>query len=134
MGIKHCGKRRNCSLRAISPFPTVSSKDLYCRHVKTGPVWEMVKCEFYLVRIVLLENIMQIQIFLLLFKIKISGLLKLNKSNIARLIEWGACLHCIRADLPAMNICILSWRSEIQLDLYDGLEYNPESYLYCGLY
>ena len=32
---KHCGKRRNCSLRAISPFPTLFSKDLYCRHVKT---------------------------------------------------------------------------------------------------
>ena len=31
---KHCVKRRNCSLRAISPFPTVFSKDLYCRHVK----------------------------------------------------------------------------------------------------
>ena len=37
MGRKHCGKRRNCSLRAISPFPTVfSKKDLYCRHVKTS--------------------------------------------------------------------------------------------------
>ena len=24
-----------CSLRAISPFPAVSSKELYCRHVKT---------------------------------------------------------------------------------------------------
>ena len=35
MGIKHCGKRRNCSLRAISPFPSVFSKDLYCRRVKT---------------------------------------------------------------------------------------------------
>ena len=34
-GRKHCGKRRNCSLRAISPFSTVFSKDLYCRHVKT---------------------------------------------------------------------------------------------------
>ena len=32
---KHCGKRRNCSLWAISPFPTVFSIDLYCRHVKT---------------------------------------------------------------------------------------------------
>ena len=32
---KHCGKRRNCSLRAISPFPTVFSKDLNYRHVKT---------------------------------------------------------------------------------------------------
>ena len=34
-GRKHCGNRRNCSLRAISPFPTVFSKELYCRHVKT---------------------------------------------------------------------------------------------------
>ena len=32
---KHCGKRRNCSLRAISPFPTVFSKESYCRQVKT---------------------------------------------------------------------------------------------------
>ena len=23
---KHCGKRKNCSLRAISPFPTMFSK------------------------------------------------------------------------------------------------------------
>ena len=34
MGRKHKGKRRNCSLRAISPFPTVFSKDLCYRHVK----------------------------------------------------------------------------------------------------
>ena len=47
MGRKHCGKRRNCSLRAISPFPTVFSKDLYCRHVKkTGLVWEGVNSLF----------------------------------------------------------------------------------------
>ena len=32
---KHCGKRRNCSLRVISPFPIVFSKDLYCRLIKT---------------------------------------------------------------------------------------------------
>ena len=32
---KQCGKRRNCSLLAICPFPTVLSKILYCRHVKT---------------------------------------------------------------------------------------------------
>ena len=31
---KHCGKRRNCSLRAISPFPTVFSKGLFLRGVK----------------------------------------------------------------------------------------------------
>ena len=35
MDRKHCGKRRNCLLRAISPFPAVFSKDLYCRHVKS---------------------------------------------------------------------------------------------------
>ena len=29
------GKVEICSLQAISPFPTVFSKDLYCRHVKT---------------------------------------------------------------------------------------------------
>ena len=40
-GRKHRGKRRNCSLWAISPFPTVFSKDLYCRHCKkTRLVWE----------------------------------------------------------------------------------------------
>ena len=32
---KYCGKMRNCSLRAISPFPKVFSKDKYSRHVKT---------------------------------------------------------------------------------------------------
>ena len=35
MGRKQCGKRRNCLLRAIPVFPTVFSKDFYCRHVKT---------------------------------------------------------------------------------------------------
>ena len=34
MGRKHCGKRRNCSLQAISPFPTVFSKGLIPRGVK----------------------------------------------------------------------------------------------------
>ena len=31
---KHCWKRRNCSLRAISPFPTVFSKGLFPRGIK----------------------------------------------------------------------------------------------------
>ena len=31
---KHCGKRWNCLLRAISPFPTVFSKGLFPRGVK----------------------------------------------------------------------------------------------------
>ena len=35
MGGKHCGKRRNCLPRAISPFPALFSKDLYCIYVKT---------------------------------------------------------------------------------------------------
>ena len=33
MGRKHCGKKRNCLLQAISPFPTVFSKDLYSKQV-----------------------------------------------------------------------------------------------------
>ena len=33
-GKNHCGKRRNCSLRAFSPFPTVFSKGLFPRGVK----------------------------------------------------------------------------------------------------
>ena len=33
-GRKHCGKRRNCSLQAISPCPTVFSKGLFPRGVK----------------------------------------------------------------------------------------------------
>ena len=33
-GRKHCEKRRNCSSRAISPFPTVFSKGLFPRGVK----------------------------------------------------------------------------------------------------
>ena len=33
-GRKHCEKRIDFSLRAISPFPVAFSEDLYCRHVK----------------------------------------------------------------------------------------------------
>ena len=40
-GRKHCGKRRNCSLRAISPFPTVFSKGLFSRGVKRCHCVEM---------------------------------------------------------------------------------------------
>ena len=43
MSRKHCGKRRNCSLRAIYPFPSVFPKDLCCRHVKTRTCSERVK-------------------------------------------------------------------------------------------
>ena len=32
---KKLWERRHCLLGAISPFPTVFSKDLYCRNVKT---------------------------------------------------------------------------------------------------
>ena len=34
--VENTGKRRNCSLRAISPFPPGFSNDLYCSHIKTG--------------------------------------------------------------------------------------------------
>ena len=33
-GKKHCEKRRNCLLQAISPFPTVFSKGLFPRGIK----------------------------------------------------------------------------------------------------
>ena len=40
----HCGKRRNCSLQAISPFPTVFSKGLFPRGIQRCViVWEWVK-------------------------------------------------------------------------------------------
>ena len=35
MDRKHYGKMKNCSLQAISPFSSVFSKNLNCRHVKT---------------------------------------------------------------------------------------------------
>ena len=41
-GRKHCGKRRNCLLQAISPFRTVFLKDFYFSHVKTR-IWERIK-------------------------------------------------------------------------------------------
>ena len=42
-GRKHCGKMRNCSLRAISPFPTVFSKGMFPGASKGVVVWEWVK-------------------------------------------------------------------------------------------
>ena len=35
MGRKHCGTRRNYLLQEISPFYTVFSRDIMCRHIKT---------------------------------------------------------------------------------------------------
>ena len=43
---KHCRKRRNCSLRAISCFPKVFSKDLYCIHVKNKGLFGNEKRQF----------------------------------------------------------------------------------------
>ena len=34
IGEENTGKRRNCSSRAVSPFPAVFSNDLFCRYVK----------------------------------------------------------------------------------------------------
>ena len=33
--VENTGKRRNCSLCTISPFPTVLSKDFYCQQGKS---------------------------------------------------------------------------------------------------
>ena len=41
--VENTWKRRNCSLRAISSFSTVFSKDLYSRQLKQELVWERVK-------------------------------------------------------------------------------------------
>ena len=41
---KHCEKTRNCLFRATSPFPTVFSKDLYCRHVKIKVINGLIAC------------------------------------------------------------------------------------------
>ena len=35
MGRKQCGKRKNFLLQAISPFPKLFSKAMYCEHIKT---------------------------------------------------------------------------------------------------
>ena len=45
VGRKHCWKRINCSLRAISPFPTLFSKGLFPRGVKRCHCVEWVKLE-----------------------------------------------------------------------------------------
>ena len=37
------GKGEIACYKQISPFPTVFSKDLYCKHVNPGLVWERVK-------------------------------------------------------------------------------------------
>ena len=36
---KHCGKRRNCSLQAISPFPTMFSKVVCCIFRQNEYLW-----------------------------------------------------------------------------------------------
>ena len=48
MGRKHCGKRRNCSLQAISPFPTVFSKGSFQGVSKGVIVREWVKKVIYI--------------------------------------------------------------------------------------
>ena len=40
MGRKRCGKRRNCSLQAISPFPSVFKRLVLQTRENQGSVWE----------------------------------------------------------------------------------------------
>ena len=47
-GRKHCGKRRNCSLRGISPFPQCFHKTFTAHMQKQGLVWERVKPHLFL--------------------------------------------------------------------------------------
>ena len=80
-GRKHCGKRRDCSLRAISPFPTLFSKDLYCRHVKTRA------CNWNKILISFGANwtLYQSTSFLTFQNLKAFAD---DKRNVARLMEW----------------------------------------------
>ena len=51
-GRKHCGKRRNCSLQAISSFPTVFTKGLFPRGVKKVSLCgNGLKCRLYFVSV-----------------------------------------------------------------------------------
>ena len=63
MGRKHCGKRRNFALQAISLFPAVFSKYMLCRRVKTraclGKGKELIKK--LLLRIVDFSNVVILQ-------------------------------------------------------------------------
>ena len=56
---KHCGKRRNCSLRAISPFPTVFSKGLFPRASKGVIVCEWVNADCKEVQCVSGDSVIQ---------------------------------------------------------------------------
>ena len=52
MGRKHCGKRRNCLLRAISPFPTVFNRLVSQGHHKVylcgnGLMGKMLNMEYW---------------------------------------------------------------------------------------
>ena len=69
MGRKHCGKRRNCSLRAISPFPTVFSKGFYPGASKGVIVWKWVKSwdcmvDSYLIFIQFVKKLPLVTLFL----------------------------------------------------------------------
>ena len=44
MGRKHCGKRRNCSLRAISPFPSVFERFVLQIRKNQGLFGKGLKC------------------------------------------------------------------------------------------
>ena len=46
---KRCGKRRSCTLRPISLFSTVFSKDLYCIRKYKGPLKKRLDAENLLV-------------------------------------------------------------------------------------
>ena len=56
MGRKHCGKRRNCSLRAISPFPRMFSKVLFFQLQKTNKILNTITFSICYISSTLLPN------------------------------------------------------------------------------
>ena len=73
MGRKHCGKRRNWSLRAISPFPTVFSKGLFPGASKGVIVWEWVK-QYFVCSKVLSEKAIKLSVMIEIVKTAVVGL------------------------------------------------------------
>ena len=85
-GRQHCGKRRNCLLRPISPFPTVFSKGLFPEVSKGVTVWEWVKCHL----------ILQVKNFVVWLRVKMPSTIKIafatgvdqDHKCIVGLIDW----------------------------------------------
>ena len=99
--LKHCGKRRNCSLRAICPFPTVFSNPL--------------------------ENIMPFSSNL---KLSSANSFKLEESKICRLGK-GQCMEPYPHLFFSQNMleCLRAFGTYARLGLYRYLPGDPELFI-----